>query len=507
MISGLEFDKKARKKSTLAFITNTLSNLVILIFIRGMMHYNNKLLFFCILTIAVWSKPFVFAQTEQDMMLLLGAYEGDTIKVAEAMQLGADVNAISVDGVTPLMYAVQEANIPMLILLLDAGALPDKKGPGVPPAIFTAAEAGYEGIVGILLSAGADPDISDNLGQSALMIACKYNDFRIAWMLLEGGANPNLLDAGGNSALQFAASHSAYECASLLLNRRTIAHIKNEYGNTALMKAARINDLALGELILGYDSLIFNRNHLGMSTPDIAIIHQNEAFIRLLLDKYTHASIDTANRLSTKDRSHILKDQDQWKTSARLALKTGNNSTYRLIKRSTGFGYSKPVISKVNFGFMALFNQKTHMVGGYWGIKESHSGIDVGLAWLTRFKPDRLLLEIDGQTYQFREKRDAILFHAKKNVKLHERNDWKSLLQASAMGGYSWGTYRGTHYKPEDIWLWSAGLSYAWEWRYFNGSLGYSYFPLPGEQSYHMAEISLGFQINTINHKKYGNVL
>ncbi len=112
--------------------------------------------------------------------LMHAAILGDAERIKNLLAQGADVNAVSADGSTALIYATS----------LDA--------------------------VQTLLSAGADPNKATNDGSTALMTAAAAGDLRTAGLLLKAGANPNARDADGNSALSIAAQRDHPEVARLL---------------------------------------------------------------------------------------------------------------------------------------------------------------------------------------------------------------------------------------------------------------------------------------------------
>ena len=62
-----------------------------------------------------------------DKQLLLAAARGDVGLVADLLKKGADVNADNGHGVTPLWYAADQANVPLVRLLLEHDADPDAK--------------------------------------------------------------------------------------------------------------------------------------------------------------------------------------------------------------------------------------------------------------------------------------------------------------------------------------------------------------------------------------------
>ena len=87
--------------------------------------------------------------------LLEAAKNGQTERVKDLLDAGADVDTKTADGFTALKWAVVR---------------------------------GYTGIVQVLLDAGADVDVRDNHGQTPLMLAAQEDHIEVVELLKEAGA-------------------------------------------------------------------------------------------------------------------------------------------------------------------------------------------------------------------------------------------------------------------------------------------------------------------------------
>ncbi len=96
-----------------------------------------------------------------DEQLLVAADKGDSAAVQSLIQIGANVNAVTFEGVTPLMFAAQN---------------------------------GKTGIVNMLIQHGAKPDLKSFAGYSALLLAIFNNYVETAECLIRNGANVNQPD-------------------------------------------------------------------------------------------------------------------------------------------------------------------------------------------------------------------------------------------------------------------------------------------------------------------------
>jgi uncharacterized protein len=141
--------------------------------------------------------------------LVEAARQGDTTQAVALIDGGADVNAASVDGTTPLMWAVHRDDIPLIDRLLKARADAKPINEYGSSAMSEAAEFGDTGTIGKLLKAGADAESPNGEGQTALMIVARTSNVDAARLLIEHGAKVNATEKWrGQTALHWAAAQS-----------------------------------------------------------------------------------------------------------------------------------------------------------------------------------------------------------------------------------------------------------------------------------------------------------
>jgi len=133
---------------------------------------------------------------------------GDKTAVAEAIQLGANVNQPTAWGVTPLGWAIERGKID---------------------------------IVPLLLGAGADVNVLSRQGESPLDLAIKeYEDLALAQLLIQKGADINRQDEeDGSTLLMWAVENNKPEMVSFLLNNNANTNLEDNFGETALDIAKR----------------------------------------------------------------------------------------------------------------------------------------------------------------------------------------------------------------------------------------------------------------------------
>lgn len=100
------------------------------------------------------------------------------------IEKGADINARSIEDITPLHWACEE---------------------------------NHREIAKLLIENKADVNIADFYGFTPLHVACESGHFRIARLLIENGANINVCNSDGFTSLHMAYAHSHIELAKYLI--------------------------------------------------------------------------------------------------------------------------------------------------------------------------------------------------------------------------------------------------------------------------------------------------
>lgn len=121
------------------------------------------------------------------------------------VERGADVNARSGDGETPLLWAVQyqvssddDIIADNVRYLLEAGAVPPPIEVGRRNLLTAAMESKLPKTIDVLLDAGMDVNARvSEYGETLLTIAVRYSSAEIVRVLLEHGADPNASDNVG----------------------------------------------------------------------------------------------------------------------------------------------------------------------------------------------------------------------------------------------------------------------------------------------------------------------
>ena len=137
---------------------------------------------------------------------LMSACERSDVPAARAaLEAGADPNALSQDGCSPLMAACGADCGELAGLLVEWGAKPGLRGACGRNAAFFAAREGSCGCLEILAQAGLGiDDPCCDQGWTALMCAAREGHEKAGMFLLGRGADPCIVAHGGKTALTLA---------------------------------------------------------------------------------------------------------------------------------------------------------------------------------------------------------------------------------------------------------------------------------------------------------------
>jgi len=168
-----------------------------------------------ILSFAVLGGTIVRAQTNP---LVNAAQNADLPGVLQLIEAGADVNQTSGDGSTAMLWAAYHFNIDMAQALVEAGAIVDIANDfGVTP-LLQAARTGDAAMIRLLLEAGAHPHQTHLEGETPLMAAALTGSTEAVEALIGAGADVNATDNFQNqTALMWAAAEGHADVVDMLL--------------------------------------------------------------------------------------------------------------------------------------------------------------------------------------------------------------------------------------------------------------------------------------------------
>lgn len=225
------------------------------------------------------------------------AVERDDVELADVLiRAGANVKAVTREGVAPLQLAAINGSAPMIDRLLKAGADPKARLTQTgDTALMMAARTGKVDAIRVLLEAGADLNATETWGGTTpLMWAVAEGHGAAARMLIEAGA-----DVNARSHYVAAANGRGFEGRTPLADAATAKPADFASGwLTSLMLAAREGDVELARLLVGAGADVDAVGGDGKTALALAIFNGNYEVASFLVDSKADVNKADAQRFT-----------------------------------------------------------------------------------------------------------------------------------------------------------------------------------------------------------------
>lgn len=174
------------------------------------------------------------SQTKNKLILAVQADNLDEVKMLIAKGKRVNVRDRNYDGNSPLHFAVENGNLEIVQILLNAGAKINFKNSEKRTPLMMLDEDATPELVNLLLRYGAQIELADKGKNTALMMAASYSSKDVVQTLINAGASVNVVNKQGETALMHAAENGETEIVQLLLGAGANANLRNRDGKTAL---------------------------------------------------------------------------------------------------------------------------------------------------------------------------------------------------------------------------------------------------------------------------------
>jgi ankyrin repeat protein len=202
-----------------------------------------------------------------------------------------DVNAVSADGTTALMWAAHWNDLPTTRLLLAAGADVNRANDHGVTALTLACENAHEPVVEALLAAGADPKRAQTNGITPLMTAARTGSVPVVRMLLARNVDVNAtIPATGQTALMWATAERHLPIMQELIAAGASVKTTSKIGFSPLLFAARNGDIDAAKLLLETGAGVNDPGADGTSPLALAVVSGQDAFAHFLLERGADAN-------------------------------------------------------------------------------------------------------------------------------------------------------------------------------------------------------------------------
>lgn len=425
---------------------------------------------------------------ELNKKLLNAAYLGSDDLVLKFLETGADPNATTLDGTTPLMYAADKGYLKTVKILVLNNADVNAKPENRVSALISAAMRDYFDIVEFLIRHGADINDLDNYGVSSLMYAAAYNYYSLCDLLIYYCADTEKQDEEGTNAIMAATLVGNNDIVKLLLSNGAEVNKTDYEGNTVLIMAAQNGDTGLINLLLRYQAEPDHVNNHGLSATSNAIKNGHLDAVRMLVNYGTE--------ISSHDKSGF--------TVYALAKKSGNREMKKYLSSLKVKKKFKPTIDRLFLSPCFMLNTGDLYLGSEIGIIDENSGTGMQLGFYKRLFPKRILINTDeGIFHQYWEKRSNIEFGINKYLLLSNLASGSSVdLYAGGKLVYSFGgKYPGSDKKAKNVTKIVPRIGIYWGHGLFKFNVGYEFFST-GIKPTNPHWINLGVSVNFNMQKK-----
>jgi ankyrin repeat protein len=367
-----------------------------------------------------------------DNNLMVAASRGYDQQIEKLISKGADINAETQDGATPLIFAVVNNQDETVRKLLGYDPDVNKITAADETPLLISVKNNNPVIAELLIRAGADIDMSDSRGASPIHYAAVNGYLQLVDLLIYYGADCNKKTVDGTSPLMASIWAGYPDVSDLLIQNGANLEARDKDGFTPLLIAAQNGDTLIMDILIKqgvdlYEKTVYNTNALTIAIES----NHREAFEYLLRkgDKWTSDDkgginpYKTASSFGRKDMIRYLESKD--------------------IQGRMGFH-----IDEISVTPSIIFNKRDFYTGAIIMFREPvlRSGLMTGFD----FKPvfTRVLVKAAENTYyQYYDRSSIIYGGIFKDLTINEsRTGIVFSGTTSLSAGYSFGPeYRGTN--------------------------------------------------------------
>lgn len=394
--------------------------------------------------------------------LMIAASQGYLHEIDRLIQKGADINAETIEGATPLIFAVSNDQTDIVNLLIKYGADVNKATKVYDTPLIIAVKNQNDEIAEVLIRSGADIDISDRYDATPLHYASIYGNFQLVDLLLYYEASIDKKTVEGITPLTASIWAGNADVADLLIQHGANMEARDNEGYTPFLMAAYNGDTLLMDLLYekGVDIYATNiSNHNALTLSILANHKEAAAFLLSIGDKWTNSGKDAVNPYN-------------------VASKYRRKEIIKILENNNIPGKLKYEIDQVDIMASSRFCLHDFYAGASLSFKEPYlnggiiAGYDMKLLY-TRV----LLKKSEHLYYQYMDKGSVVYAGLFKNFALTD-NAFKGNfeLSTSLSAGYTFGNkLKGTLITPENKFMVIPAISLKWTKRNLSFSLGMDY--------------------------------
>ena len=394
--------------------------------------------------------------------LMIAASKGYASEIERLLAKGADVNAETDQGATPLIFAVTNNWISAVKTLLKYNPLLNNITSSYETPLLIAAKNRNFEISEALIRAGAELDYTDRNGATPLHYASLYGYHDIVDLLLYYGAYIDEKSVEGTTPLLASIWAGYADVADLLIQKGANMEARDNDGFTPFLMASLNGDTLLMDLLYKRGIDIYatnNSNHNALTLSILAGHSEATAFLLRIGDKWTNSGRDAVNPYS-------------------VATKYRRKDIINILEKNNVPGQIKYEIDQVAITVSSRVGIHDLYTGINLAFKEPYldfgiiAGLDMKL-WYTR-----VLVKNSGNLfYQYMDKGSVAYTGLFKDFALSDRMGGSNFaFSTSLLAGYSFGNrLKGTLIAPENKFMVIPSISLKMIKMNFSLSLGLEY--------------------------------
>jgi ankyrin repeat protein len=383
--------------------------------------------------------PYLWFESEQNILnynLMIAASKGYASEIDRLIGKGAEVDCLTSEGTTPLIFAV-------------SGNKTDA--------------------VKSLLKYSPDVNIFTKRSETPLLIAVKNGNIDIAEALIRDSADINISDKYSATPLHYASIYGYFYMVDLLLYYEVVNDRKTLDGTTPLMAAVWAGYTDVADLLIQNSADIEAKDNAGFTPFLIAAQIGDTVSMELLLkkgvnlyefNKYNYNALDLCIKFNHKEAiEYLLRKGDKWISKGELivdpyavAAKYMRNEIINILEQNKIPRTNRLGFDQVSISVSENLSIHDNFTGAKLSFKEPslNGGIAVGCDFKIAYT--RVLIkENESLFYQYMYKRSVVYAGLFKDFAVTDnaaKGNWE--LSTSLSVAYTFGNkFKGTNITPD----------------------------------------------------------
>lgn len=218
-----------------------------------------------------------------DYNLMIAASKGYTSEIIRLIRKGADINAETIEGATPLIFAVTNNRILAVITLLAYKPQLNNTTKNNETPLLISVKNGYFNVAEMLIREGADMEKADWYGATPLHHAALNGSLKIVDMMIYYGASLDSKSEEGTTPLLAAIWAGNTDVADLLIQSGANPEISDNDGFTPFLLSSFYGDTLMMDILYKKGANIYATNNAKHNALTISILTGNTYASEFLL--------------------------------------------------------------------------------------------------------------------------------------------------------------------------------------------------------------------------------